>query len=88
MTEHQNSGDHFLKGFLFGSILGLVAGILFAPRSGKELRSEIKEKGIKALEGAEEIYEEVTAVIEDIQYHAEELMKDLSKVRQKAKEIF
>jgi gas vesicle protein len=87
MTEYGDNGSNFLKGLLFGSILGILAGIFFAPKSGKELRSEIKEKGSKALKDAEEIYEEATAVLDDVQHHAEDLKKDLVKMRQKAKEI-
>ena len=87
MTENENNRSNLLKGFLIGGILGVLAGIFFAPKSGKELRSEIKEKGSKVLKDAEEIYEEATAVLDDIQRHAEELKKDLVKVRQMAKEI-
>jgi len=85
--EDGNNQSNFLKGFLFGSILGVVAGIFFAPKSGKELRLEIKEKGNKVLKDAEEIYEEATAVLDDVQCHAEELKKELVKVRQMAKRI-
>ena len=31
-----------LMGFLFGSILGALLGMFFAPKSGKQLRSKIK----------------------------------------------
>jgi len=85
--EDGNNQSNCLKGFLFGSILGVIAGIFFAPKSGKELRSEIKEKGSKVLKDAEEIYEEATAVLDDFQCHAEELKKELGKVREMAKRI-
>ena len=39
------------------------------------------------MKDAEEIYEEATAVLYDVQRHAEELKRDLLKVRQKAKEV-
>ncbi len=88
MAEYPTSQDRFLKGFVVGSVIGLIAGILFAPKSGRELMSEIKEKGSRILTHAEDVFEEATAAIEDIQYHAEELMKDWVKMREKAKEIF
>ena len=53
--EDGNSQSNFLVGFLFGSILGALAGMFFAPKSGKELRSKIKEKGTEVLKEAEEI---------------------------------
>jgi gas vesicle protein len=86
--EDGNSQSNFFKGVLLGSILGVVAGIFFAPKSGKEMRSKVKEKGSKMLRDAEEIYEETTTVLDDIQRHAEELKKDLVEMRRKAKAIF
>ena len=87
MTENGNNQNSFLVGLLFGGVLGALVGIFFAPKSGKQLRSEIKEKGTEVLKDAEEIYEEATAVLDDLQRHAEDLKRDLLKVRQKAKEV-
>jgi len=56
MAEHENQQGHFFMGFLMGSILGALAGIFFAPKSGKDLRSDIKEKGSEVLKDAKEIY--------------------------------
>ncbi len=33
-----------IAGFVLGAFAGTIIGVLFAPKSGKELRSEIKEK--------------------------------------------
>jgi gas vesicle protein len=49
MAEHEKPQSHLFMGFLIGSVLGALAGILFAPKSGKELRSDIKEKGSEVL---------------------------------------
>jgi gas vesicle protein len=38
------NGNGFFKGFLFGSLLGVVAGVLLAPRSGKEIREGLGEE--------------------------------------------
>jgi gas vesicle protein len=35
MLEHEKTKIHFYKGLLIGSTLGVLAGILFAPKSGK-----------------------------------------------------
>ena len=45
MEEQGKSQVHFFKGLLIGGALGALAGILFAPKSGKKLRSDIREKG-------------------------------------------
>jgi len=84
MMEDGNHPSNFLKGFLFGSILGVVASIFFAPKSAIDLREEIKEKGSKVLKDAEVIYEEATAVFVDAHRHVEELKKELVKLRQMA----
>ena len=34
--------SHFLEGLIVGAALGAVLGLLFAPKSGKELRGQIK----------------------------------------------
>jgi gas vesicle protein len=38
-----DSGGSFFKGFIFGSIVGGIAGILLAPKSGKEIREDLEE---------------------------------------------
>jgi len=86
---------HFFMGFLTGSVLGALTGIFFALKSGKELRSDIKEKGSDVLKDAKEIYTDASTkakeIIEEAKYQAKELKKDadrhLSEARQKAKEI-
>ncbi len=87
MTEDRDNQNNFLIGFLFGGILGALVGIFFAPKSGKQLRSETKEKGAEVLRDAGEIYEEAAAALDDLEGHAEELKRNLIKARQKAKEI-
>ena len=37
----------FFKGFIFGSIVGIVTGILLAPKSGRETREELGEEAEK-----------------------------------------
>ena len=49
MAEKGYEGGNFLRGLLTGAILGALAGVLFAPKSGKELRADIKETGERAL---------------------------------------
>lgn len=44
----------FLSGLLIGSVLGGVAGLLFAPKSGRELRADMKTTGLKTVEGTKD----------------------------------
>jgi gas vesicle protein len=95
MAEHENQQGHFFMGFLIGGVLGALAGIFLAPKSGKELRSDIKEKGSEVLKDAKEIYADAStkakAIIDEAKHRAGELKKEadrhLSEARQKAKEI-
>ncbi len=59
---HNYSG--MCKGFLIGSFMGAAAGILFAPKAGKELRSDIKESGEKALKDTKEFYSDSKGKVE------------------------
>jgi gas vesicle protein len=47
-----NGGSNFLAGFLVGATLGAIAGLLLAPKSGKELRESLVEEGKKLRERA------------------------------------
>jgi gas vesicle protein len=95
MVEHERDCGNFLKGFVIGGVLGALAGIFFAPKSGKELRSDIKEKGSEVLKDAKGIYADAGTkakeIIEEAKHQAEQLKKEadryLSEARQKAKEI-
>jgi len=42
-----SNGGKFIKGAVIGAVAGFAAGILLAPKSGKETRSDIKKTGIK-----------------------------------------
>jgi gas vesicle protein len=95
MAENEKDCGSFLRGFVIGGVLGALAGIFFAPKSGKELRSDIKEKGSEVLKDAKDIYADASTkakeIIEEAKHEAGELKKEaerhLSEARQKTKEI-
>jgi gas vesicle protein len=95
MEENGKDCGNFLKGFVIGGVLGALAGIFFAPKPGKELRSDFKEKGSEVLKDAKEIYADASKkaleIIEEAKHQAKELKKEadrhLSEARQKTKEI-
>lgn len=76
-------------GFLFGALVGAGIGVLFAPKSGKETRAELKEKfddlvkKVKELD-KEEVKEAFLNKIEEIKRGFQELDKE--KVASIAKE--
>src|SRR5512136_3423150 len=76
----ENSKDnHFwdsLLTFMAGAAAGFIAGILFAPASGKETRKKIKDQAAKTGEAAKESYEKI----------AKEAEKSLRVVKEKTGE--
>ena len=47
---------NIFKGLLIGTLVGAAAGTVFAPKSGRELRSDIKGEGEKAIREAKRFY--------------------------------
>jgi len=50
MSNEMNTtnGNSYLKGALIGAVIGAAAALLFAPKSGRELRQDIKVKASEA----------------------------------------
>ena len=87
MEEYEKTKVHFFKGLLVGGALGALAGILFAPKSGKKLRSDIKEKGSEFLNDGKKIYADASTKAKDIfgevKHQAKELKKEAEDVGEK-----
>lgn len=81
MEPTRNHSGNFLKGLLIGGLVGVVAGILLAPKAGKELREELKGKA-----------DEARALLEKTVERAQELKKEadrqFSEARSRFKNIF
>ena len=77
-------------GFLAGTVVGTALGVLFAPKSGKETREELKKMATKAkdvdLDDIREFVVEKSADIEDklSKLSKEKVLKD---AKTRAKEI-
>jgi gas vesicle protein len=65
-----NINDGTTKGFIFGllagSAIGAVLALLYAPKSGRELRSDLKAKTDELMDNAETILQDARAKIPDI----------------------
>ena len=87
MEEHENPQCHFCMGLLIGGVLGALAGILFAPKSGKKLRSDIKEKGSEFLNDGKKIYADASTkakeIFEDVKHQAKDLKKEAEDTGEK-----
>jgi gas vesicle protein len=99
MSEN-NVGKGILFGFLAGGTIGAILALLYAPKSGKELRNDIKEKADEYLGEAEKYIAEAKdkakdminegrkkseKLISDAKIKSEELLKDAEKIFDEAK---
>ena len=69
MTRNINGVKGFLIGFLAGGAIGAIVALLTAPKSGKELRGDIKQK-------SEEYFDEAEKYLADAKNKASELIND------------
>ncbi|MBM3305535.1 MAG: YtxH domain-containing protein [Candidatus Aminicenantes bacterium] len=75
-NSHESHFWDSLLTFMAGAAAGFIAGILFAPASGKETRKKIKDQAVKTGEAAKDSYEKI----------AQEAEKGLRVVKEKTTE--
>ncbi len=87
MSKESNLSKGLLIGFLTGGIVGAAIALLYAPKSGKELRKDIKNKTDELLEDTEKYFdvakEKATAVFNEGKKKSEQLIAD-AKVKAEA----
>ena len=80
MQPTKKKGFVVLEGIVIGGSLGLLAGTLFAPRSGKEIRSGMKQRAEKTIGEVKEICSntEIKAktLLEDAKRRADDLRRE------------
>lgn len=81
--------NNFLKGLVIGGFLGLAAGLLFAPKSGKETRADICNKTEELLKAAKEEYEKglekTSELYDSVKVRAGKLKADVSGLAESGK---
>lgn len=63
-----NTG-RFFEGLLLGGILGAIAGVLFAPKSGREMRKQL-------VDSSDEMYKSASTQISDMKDRTEQALQD------------
>jgi len=66
------NAEYFLRGLIIGGAAGLAAGIIFAPKSGKETRHQIYNSSQELLNKAEIQYDEASQKITKLKEEAKE----------------
>lgn len=64
--------------FALGALVGVGVGMLFAPKSGEELRKDLKKKFNELIEKAKEI--DIKEVSEDIKKRVADLKKEIEEL--------
>ena len=64
--EREESGGSFLMGLLAGTVLGAGLAMLFAPKSGSELRSQIGDQAGRLRDAANDTYSQATEKVSQI----------------------
>ncbi|HUX93604.1 MAG TPA: YtxH domain-containing protein [Ignavibacteriaceae bacterium] len=100
MSKDNGSGKNFLIGFIAGGAIGAIFALLYAPKSGKELRGDIKSKTDSLMDDANEYINEAKdkakdlindgrkksdKLISEAKVKSEELLKDAEKIFNDAK---
>jgi gas vesicle protein len=87
MADNTSSGD-FLAGFLVGALVGAAVALLFAPQSGEETRTLIREKGIELGDRADTLSAEARRRAEELQAQAREKTEALqAQARERAQDV-
>ena len=100
MASENGVGKGLLIGFLAGGAIGAIVALLYAPKSGRELRQDIKNKADDYMDEAEKYMAEAKdraknminegkkrseKLITDARVKSEELLKDAEKIFNDAK---
>jgi gas vesicle protein len=82
MSDHQDNFGAFLAGLLLGGLAGGITALLFAPQSGEETRTIIRDKAIELRDQANETMEETMSKAEKV---ANDAMKQAEGTYNQAK---
>lgn len=101
MADEKGLAKGLLIGFLAGGVIGAVLALLYAPKSGRELREQLKTRGGELLDEAEdqvraarskavdiinEGKKKADELIAEAKHRAESLQKDAEKILSEAME--
>jgi gas vesicle protein len=81
-------GIDFVAGFIVGALVGAAVAMLFAPQSGDETRTLIRDRGIELGQRAGEMSDEARRRAEELQAQARDRAMGLqSQAKEKADEL-
>jgi gas vesicle protein len=98
MADPKTAAQAGIAGFVVGTAVGAILGILYAPRSGEETRQMIREEAAnkrdainqkvgEMQEGIANKKDELVQKIEDLKAKTEELEEEVKESSKRAKKI-
>lgn len=75
----KHSGPGFMSGVFWGTLVGAVLGVLYAPKSGEETRKKLKDTADKVQEKGEKVIGEAKVLVDDVKVASEPLVSELEK---------
>src|SRR5262245_31831755 len=75
--EREDGGGSFLMGLLAGTVLGAGLGMLFAPKTGSDLRNQISEQTGRLKSTANDAYSQVKSTANDAYSQASEKVSQI-----------
>jgi gas vesicle protein len=86
--ENDGMAKGLIVGFIAGSIVGAAIALLYAPKAGKELRADIKEKAGDLIDDAQEYMERAkTKAVEIVNEGKQKATTLVDDARRKANTI-
>jgi len=81
--QEYSRGLSFLKGAIIGGIVGAIAALAFAPKSGKELRADIKRRTNELANDADEalqvLHEKTDKILAEGRKKADVLLQEIEQ---------
>lgn len=77
MADDSGTTKGFIFGLLAGSAIGAMLALLYAPKSGKELRADLKAKSDDLMSNAENILDEARTKLPEISSEAKKRSEQL-----------
>lgn len=81
LEQKTHAAKPVLSGFLVGSVIGAATALLFAPRSGEETRTEIRDRAIElrdhATETVKDTVSQAKSKVDDVKDNVREKVEGL-----------
>ena len=74
---NNGSGNGVVRALFIGLAIGVVLGILFAPKSGKETRNDLMDKGERLIEMGKENVSDVVEKTKDLAESGKQKIEEL-----------